>query len=280
MVENYYNFLEIDDYSEISDVKKAFRRLAMKYHPDLNPDKDTSDKFKNILRAYETLKDIYTKKKYDELLKSGFDLTNFYKSFNTESDSEIRRKQFFRMRKEKDELEEIENLVSYEKSLLKFPFKFRITIIVFSQITAILLVLRDWYAKESFIAWGSFLFFAINLVLWNELYKIYWHKKIRNTDEKSKKSYDKLAYSHFIKILFGGILTLILLINAKKMWHLHYFPIYVYAENDIKHSILIYEYNKKEYVAEYFLLPDSLKNKTEVLIKISCKEPQIWDFAR
>src|SRR5574343_589779 len=50
--------------------------------------------------------------------------------------------------------------------------------------------------------------------------------------------------------------TLVLLINIKKIWHLHYFPNYVYAENDVKHSILIYDFNNKQYVAEYFSLPD------------------------
>ncbi|KAA5654844.1 J domain-containing protein, partial [Pseudomonas aeruginosa] len=48
------------------DIKKAYRRLAKKYHPDLNPnDKEAQEKFKDINEAYEVLGDEDKRKKYD-----------------------------------------------------------------------------------------------------------------------------------------------------------------------------------------------------------------------
>ena len=51
---DYYEVLGVDKNASDADVKKAFRRIAMKYHPDRNPDsKDAEDKFKEAQEAYE-----------------------------------------------------------------------------------------------------------------------------------------------------------------------------------------------------------------------------------
>lgn len=64
---NFYEKLQITEYSEISDVKKSFRKLAMIYHPD----KETGDKnkFLEINEAYKILSNKKTKEQYDNLLK-------------------------------------------------------------------------------------------------------------------------------------------------------------------------------------------------------------------
>jgi DnaJ-class molecular chaperone len=66
MSANYYEILEIDkDASEI-DIKKAYRKLAFKYHPDKNKDDaDAIKKFKEVAEAYETLSDPKKKQTYD-----------------------------------------------------------------------------------------------------------------------------------------------------------------------------------------------------------------------
>lgn len=64
---DYYKILEVDKSSTIEDVKKSFKRLAVKYHPDKNRgDKSIEEKFKDITEAYEVLKDKHRRFRYDE----------------------------------------------------------------------------------------------------------------------------------------------------------------------------------------------------------------------
>ena len=64
---DYYKTLGIDKSATEKDVKKAYRKLARKYHPDLNPnDKKAEESFKEINEANEVLSNPENRKKYDE----------------------------------------------------------------------------------------------------------------------------------------------------------------------------------------------------------------------
>lgn len=64
---DYYKILGVDKSASQNDIKKAFRKLARKYHPDLNPnDPSAKDKFQEINEANEVLSDPEKRKKYDE----------------------------------------------------------------------------------------------------------------------------------------------------------------------------------------------------------------------
>jgi len=64
---DYYKILEIDKKASAEDIKKAYRKLARKYHPDLNPnDKEAETKFKQVNEANEVLSDPEKRKKYDQ----------------------------------------------------------------------------------------------------------------------------------------------------------------------------------------------------------------------
>lgn len=65
---DYYKVLGVTKEATTDEVKKAFRKLALKYHPDVNPgDKKAEEKFKEINEAYEVLSDAEKRKKYDTL---------------------------------------------------------------------------------------------------------------------------------------------------------------------------------------------------------------------
>ena len=64
---DYYKILGIDKKASSDEIKKAYRKLARKYHPDLNPnDKEAQTKFQQINEANEVLNDAEKRKKYDE----------------------------------------------------------------------------------------------------------------------------------------------------------------------------------------------------------------------
>lgn len=65
---DYYAVLGVDRTASQDDIKKAYRRLARKYHPDANPgSKEAEEKFKEIQEAYEVLGNPETRAKYDQL---------------------------------------------------------------------------------------------------------------------------------------------------------------------------------------------------------------------
>src|SRR5512141_2226544 len=67
MFVDYYKILGVEKTAPLKDIKSAYRKLARKYHPDLNPnDKDAKKKFQEINEANEVLSDPEKRKKYDQ----------------------------------------------------------------------------------------------------------------------------------------------------------------------------------------------------------------------
>ncbi len=71
MARDYYETLGVARNADQDDVKKAFRRLARKYHPDVNKDAGAEDSFKEINRAYEVLSEPETRSRYDQYGEAG-----------------------------------------------------------------------------------------------------------------------------------------------------------------------------------------------------------------
>ncbi|MEX2185868.1 MAG: J domain-containing protein [Pirellulales bacterium] len=73
MDEDYYNILDVPRSASQADIQKAYRKLARKYHPDVNPDDATAkDKFQKVQRAFEVLNDAKKREMYDRY-GSGFE---------------------------------------------------------------------------------------------------------------------------------------------------------------------------------------------------------------
>ncbi len=77
MGKSLYETLEVSEGASPEEIKKSYRRLARKYHPDLNKGKEAEEKFKEINAAYEILSDSQKRAQYDRLGDSMFGGQNF-----------------------------------------------------------------------------------------------------------------------------------------------------------------------------------------------------------
>src|SRR5262245_39359778 len=71
---DYYKVLDVAKNATEAEIKKAYRRLAMKFHPDRNPnDHEAEDKFKEAKEAYEVLTDAQKRAAYDQFGHAGLE---------------------------------------------------------------------------------------------------------------------------------------------------------------------------------------------------------------
>ncbi len=69
---NYYEVLGVERGASVDEIKKAYRKLALKFHPDRNPgDKEAEEKFKEATEAYEVLRDSEKRSRYDQFGHAG-----------------------------------------------------------------------------------------------------------------------------------------------------------------------------------------------------------------
>ncbi|MGA0201150.1 MAG: DnaJ domain-containing protein, partial [Prochlorotrichaceae cyanobacterium] len=71
MARDYYEILGVQRDADKEDIKRAYRRLARKYHPDVNREAGAEETFKEINRAYEVLSEPETRARYDRFGEAG-----------------------------------------------------------------------------------------------------------------------------------------------------------------------------------------------------------------
>src|SRR5579864_8620385 len=71
--QDYYSILGIDKSASADELKRAYRKLALQYHPDRNKTKEAEEKFKEINKAYEVLGDPQKRQTYDQFGAAAFE---------------------------------------------------------------------------------------------------------------------------------------------------------------------------------------------------------------
>ncbi|MEZ4569138.1 MAG: DnaJ domain-containing protein [Thermomicrobiales bacterium] len=69
---DYYETLGVDRSADSTEIRRAYRRLARQYHPDVNKDDDAEEKFKEVTEAYEVLRDDERRAAYDRFGHAAF----------------------------------------------------------------------------------------------------------------------------------------------------------------------------------------------------------------
>ena len=87
-MDDYYNVLELNQNASIDEIRKSFRTLALRYHPDKNKNSESKEKFMKIVEAYETLSDVNGKRNYDESITITKDSSKYDFSWTPSADFE------------------------------------------------------------------------------------------------------------------------------------------------------------------------------------------------
>ena len=106
-MKNYYDILGVTPESNDAEIKAAYRSLARKYHPDINP--DGIQKFKDISEAYETLSDQVKRLKYDTI-------NGFFKTRKTQTSSKKANQEYSKPKNEQPKKESSDKKEQKQKS--------------------------------------------------------------------------------------------------------------------------------------------------------------------
>lgn len=289
---DYYKLLGISMHSSQEEIKLAYRRLALRYHPDRNPEqKDADLYFKIITDGYNTLSDENKRKEYDSLL-TYYQTTKNKANSNTDSSTTTDK----RYPKERDpqqvkervrkvhEMRKQKMVDSFLKKNKVFPLHYRYTFYSLMVLSGLLMAFNNWFVNEDrfgiiYIIFGYFIY---NLGFYFLVSNIYAHLSVLTLTGKKQYAYERIATKLHLLFFFMGPILILTLTYSQKVYHLNHYAAYTYPVNvELNESKVMYRYKVnnvsilKSCEPEFSAL--DYKNK-KFMVKYSEKNPNISEL--
>ncbi len=240
---NYYRILELEDYSEISVVKRQYRKLAKIYHPDINKENPEAEEIIKIInKAHATLSDPKLKTRYDSLLKDAYLYEQFQQKRNIKDETAARRERAREFIKQKLK----EDIKEFEQSLNRFPAKYRYGLGILSALTGLQLVYSNWFVnltEQSYVLIfiGYLLFLTSTAFVFQFYDRHLWYKSQLFKARKAKPRINPVNV--FLLTLFLGPAFTFGLSSVRKIYHLRHYKkiaagrvLYIASENRVRYQ--------------------------------------------
>lgn|GEM_PF-3627359 len=243
--------MQIPNFAEPAEIRRAYLRMAKQYHPDVNLDQEAEEIFKLVNKAHETLSNPAKKKIYDQRLKYGYVLEGIQLVHNSKEERFRRAQERKKARAKKSREKEIEK---YEASLKRFPLFARFGIYSLILLYGMFLWFEHWvvnYANLSIysLILGILLSMIGTVTLIDTNYK---RMRIREFRRGVINKHEKKSVWTFITMLIVIPVIVLQLNQYRTRYHLSHYSDYALAvikPEDLAHHKIEYTYviNDKKY---------------------------------
>lgn len=285
---NYYKLLQISEKAGLKEIQQAYRKIALKYHPDKMPQEENAEEyFKIVTKGYNILSNPRERMKYDLLLSA---VIEEQKKNKVEERKYGRRAQMsveeIRQKIENDlRIKRLGYLRLFKNRQKVLNHKIRYSILVLAALSGYLYVFNNWFVNEAGIDYfmiiiGFFIFGISTFFFFNHLFI---HLRALNIIGKALKyPYEKTTVSLFIFIIITAPISIFGLNTFKKQYHLSHYSVLIQPLNvQYSHNKIVYSYygngeliykSTNEYSEEKVVY---LMTHKQLIIRVSKYNPKI-----
>lgn len=276
----------LPDFSGFDTIKQAYRDKAKQYHPDVNPSNEADDIFKLVNEAYQVLSDPQTKNRFDYALK--YSLNYHHRRVVSNVDpAEAKRREFAERIKRAKEIRKQKYLRRFERGDIRFPYRYRMAILILGAVSAFLLSFKHWFVNEAVVGDAAKLgmclvaFIFLWMIFCNQLYR-YW--RYHHLKFGKHPNYEINVVRWMVVVLIVSPLLVNILSQYRKEYELNHFGVEqiadvtrLYAESEVQYT---YTVNGVKYLKTVQIRP-GIKMDSDfkwVAIVYSKESPEISDL--
>jgi curved DNA-binding protein CbpA len=222
---NCYKILEVVNFSDNKTVQGGFRKMAKKYHPDVNLTKEASDIFVVVSKAYQTLIDQEAKHIHDSELKKAL-LWESEPAFKKQINRQTQRGFTAEKRKKWAYAQAKREIADFDRKNHFFPFKYRIVGGAIFAIFALNIIYQNYFidlnSNELPLTIFGYGMFVVSCV--SVLALVYKKLRVDLLLKRAKFAYDKFSFVLFFSMLLIGPISVLGLNSYRQVYHLEHYP--------------------------------------------------------